>query len=201
MSATEEMTPTAHLAALKEAPEAGAFQKLVTGMEYDDSDEAYEALVEQAEEAGDDEEFPEAAKAFRDLSVLAWVRSDNRMMENFAIQALYYGTIVGFDTLLGNFTAVWAMWAHVLPTLKPGDRARLQNFARFGRSFQLGLRKREETDDRVNAAVTLLAPTFESLGELNLKKIADRKVDITADTATLWDEVNKLLAQIETSTT
>jgi len=196
------MTPTAHLAALKSASDAAGFQRLALETVYEDAatlEEAYEALVEAAEEAADDEEFAPAAAAFRKLSVMAWARDDNRMVENFATQALYYGTIVGFDVLLQNHITVWSMWAHMLPSLKARDRARLQDFARFKRSFDLGLRKREEPDNRVNAAAALLAPTFEKLGDLNLRMIEDRKAEIDDETAALWDEVTQLLAQIESS--
>lgn len=202
MSTTGERTPTAFLASLKEAHDAQAFQQLVLGMAYEDAgalEQAYEALVEEAEQAGDNEAFPQAAEAFRKLAAMAWTRDDNRMVENFSTQALYYGTLVDFDTLLQNYATAWAIWAHLLSTLKPRDRARLQDFARFGRSFQLGLREREEPDQRVGAAVSLLAPTFESLGALNLKKIDDRKADLTDDTATLWDEVSNLVAQLAAS--
>lgn len=202
MTMTGEMTPTAYLAALKEAEDATGFQKLVLGTVYDDVDaleETYEELIEEAEEAGDDDEFAQAAESFRKVSVLAWARDDNRMVENFAIQALYYGTLNTFDSLLENYTTVWAMWAHILPRLSPRDRARLQDFARFTRSFQLGLRELEEDDQRVTAAVSLLFPTFERLGELNVKKIDDRRADIDDETEALWDEVGQLLMQIEES--
>ena len=110
-----------------------------------------------------------------------------------------YGALAGLDVLLENYTTVWTMWAHMLPELQARERARLQDFARFGRSFQLGLRKRDGSDQRVTAAVSLLAPTFDQMGKLNLKKINDRKADLTDETAALWDEVNELLTRIETS--
>lgn len=202
MSTVKEMTPTAYFAALKEAADPQAYQELVLGTAYDDRDalnEAYEALVEEAEEAGDDEEFEQAAEAFRKVSVLAWAQGDNRLTENFSIQALYYGTLANFDTLLENYATVWAMWAHMLPGLKARDRARLQDFARFRRSFELGLRERQETEQRFNATVSLLAPTFDSVGTLNSRAIDDRKADLTTDTGALWDEVGQLINRIETS--
>lgn len=202
MSITGEMTPTAYFAALKEAAGPQACQELVLGTTYTDADaldEAYEALINAAEEAGDDEAYAQAAEAFREVSVLAWAQDDNRLIENFSTQALYYGTLAGFDMLLENYATVWAMWAHMLPGLKSRERARLQDFARFRRSFELGLRKREDQDQRVNAAVSLLAPTFDTMGALNVRAINDRKADLTDDTAALWDEVGQLIAQIETS--
>lgn len=202
MSKIGEMTPTTYLAELKGAVDAQSFHKLVLGMVYDDSDdleEALDALIEEAEEAGDDEEFAEASDAFRKASVMAWAQGDNRMVENFAVQALYYGTLTGFDALVENYATVWAMWAHMLPKLKKRERARLQDCARFGRSFQLGLRERDEQDQRVSAAVALLMPTFDSIGALNLRAIDDKKADLTDDIASLWDEVGQLIAQIEAS--
>lgn len=200
MSTTEVKTPTEYFATLKAAIGAETYQEMVLGAVYDNADvleEAYEALLEEAEEAGDDEEFALAADSFRKLSVMAWAQDDSRMVENFSIQALYYGVTVNFDILLKNYSTTWSMWAHLLPKLKPRERARLQDFARFNRSFQLGLRKREDSDERLVAAVSLLAPTFDNLGELNLRKIDDRRADITDDTAALWGEVEQLLAQIE----
>jgi len=113
-------------------------------------------------------------------------------------QALYYGTLTAFDVLMENYATVWAMWAHMLPKLKARDRARLQDFARFRRSFELGMREREASDSHVNAAVSLLAPTFDKMGALNVKAINDKKADLTAETAALWDEVGQLIKEIET---
>jgi len=202
MTMIGEKTPTAYLDILKEAADPQSYQELVLGTVYADKDaldEAHEALVEEGEEAGDDEEYEDAAEAFRKISVLAWAQGNNRLIENFSIQALYYGALAGFDVLLENYTTVWTMWAHMLPELKTHERARLQDFARFGRSFQFGLRERDEPDQRITAAVSLLAPTFDQMGKLNIKKINDRKADLTDETVALWDEVNELLTQIETS--
>ncbi len=91
------------------------------------------------------------------------------------------------------------MWAHMLPKLKARDRARLQDFARFRRSFDLGMREREVQDSHVTAAAALLAPTFDALGKLNLKAINDRKADLEAEMPPLWDEVGRLVAQIEST--
>jgi hypothetical protein len=202
MASTKEMSHTDYLAALKEAADPKAMQRFVLGMEYLDKDaleEAQESLLNEAEEAGDNKDFAPAAAAFRRLSVMAWGLDDNRMIENVGTQALYYGTLAGFDTLLENYATVWAMWAHMLPKLKPRDRARLQDFARFRRSFDLGMREREENDAHINAAVSLLAPTFDQLGKLNLRANNDRKVDLAPEMPALWDEASKLLVQIESA--
>lgn len=200
MATTKEKSYTEYFAALKGAADPKAMQQLVLGSVYDDADaltQAHEALLSQAEEAGDDKDFAPAAEAFRKDSVLTWGLDDNRMIENVSTQALYYGTLTGFNVLLENFATVWAMWAHMLPLLKSRDRARLQDFARFRRSFELGVREREESDPRLTAAAGMLAPTFDKLGALNVKAINDKKADIAADTAALWDEVAKLIGEIE----
>lgn len=203
MSSTKEMSLTEYFTAVKEAADPEACQQLVLGTVYNDDEkgleETYEALIEEAEEAGDFEDFDTAAKAFRALTVLAWAQNDSRMIENFATQALYYGTLVDLDTLLENYTTVWGIWAHLLPNLRPRERMRLQDFARFRRSFQLGLRERDESDERMTAAVSLLAPTFDSMGAINLKGIEDRSADLSEDAATLWDETDELIEEIVSS--
>jgi hypothetical protein len=202
MPTTKEKSHVEYFATLRAAADPNAMQELVLGSAHADNtalSEAYEAQLAQAEEAGDDKEYAPAAEGFRQVAVLAWALDDNRMMENLATQALYYGTLTSFDALLENYATAWAMWAHVLPKLKQRDRARLQNFARFRRSFELGMRERDESDPHVNAAVSLLAPTFDSLGALNLKALNDKKADVTNETAALWDETAKLIQQIEES--
>ncbi len=201
MPTTKEKSHTEYFSALKAAADASAMQELVLGTVHagDELAETHEALLNQAEEAGDDKENAQAAEAFRKDAVLSWAMDDNRMVENLSTQALYYGTLTGFDALLENYATAWAMWAHLLPGLKARDRARLQDFARFRRSFELGMRERDENDAHVNAAVSLLAPTFDSLGALNVKAINDKKADLTTDLAGLWDEVSKLIGEIETT--
>jgi len=202
MSETKEKTPSAYFATLKETSDSQALQELILGTVITDAEaleEAHEALVTEAEEAGDDEDYAKAADAFIKVSVLAWEQGDNRLIENFTTQALYYGTLNGFDSLVENFSTVWSMWAHMLPKLKPRDRARLQDFARFRRSFELGLRKVQGDDKRIGTALTLLVPTFDTMGALNLKGIDDRKADLTEETSALWDEVGGLISQIESS--
>lgn len=201
MATTKEMSHAEYFAALKAAADPSAMQTLVLGSIYADKDaldQAHEALLAEAEEAGDNKDYAPAAEAFRKDSVLTWAQDDNRMVENVSTQALYYGTLTSFDTLMENYTTVWAMWAHMLPKLKPRDRARLQDFARFRRSFDLGVREREASDSHISAAVTLLAPTFDKMGALNVKAINDKKADLTAETAVLWDEVSQLIKEIET---
>lgn len=202
MPTTKEKTHAEYFAALQAAADPKAMQELVLGSAHADKEalaEAHEALLAQAEEAGDDKEYAPAAEDFRNDSVLAWALDDNRMVENVSTQALYYGTLASFDTLLENYATVWAMWAHMLPKLKQRDRARLQDFARFRRSFELGVREREESDPHVNAAAALLAPTFDALGALNVKALNDKKADVTDETAAQWNEVAKLIKQIEDS--
>jgi len=202
MPTTKEKSHTEYFAAIKAAADPAAMQQQVLGSVYPDNEalnEAHEALLAQAEEAGDEKENASAAEGFRKDSVLTWALDDNRMVENISTQALYYGTLASFDTLLENYATVWAMWAHMLPKLKQRDRARLQDFARFRRSFELGMREREESDAHVNAAVSLLAPTFDALGALNVKALNDKKADVTAETNALWDEVGALVKQIEDS--
>ncbi len=202
MPTTKEKTHAEYFAALQAAADPNAMQELVLGSAHADKEalaEAHEALLARAEEAGDDKEFAPAAERFRNDSVLAWALDDNRMVENVSTQALYYGTLASFDTLLENYATVWAMWAHMLPKLKQRDRARLQDFARFRRSFELGVREREESDPHLNAAAGLLAPTFDALGALNVKALNDKKADVTDETAAQWDEVAKLIKQIEDS--
>ena len=202
MPTTKEKSHTEYFAALKAAADPNAMQELVLGSAHADHaalTEAHEALLAQAEEAGDDKNYAPAAEGFRNDSVLAWALDDNRMVENVSTQALYYGTLASFDTLLENYATVWAMWAHMLPKLKQRDRARLQDFARFPRSFELGMREREESDSHVNAAVSLLVPTLDALGALNVKALNDKKADITDETAAQWGEVAKLIQQIEES--
>jgi hypothetical protein len=201
MPTTIEKSHTEYFAALKGAGDAQAMQQVVLGTTHDADalNETHEALLAEAEEAGDNKEYAPAAEAFRKDAVLAWALDDNRMIENISTQALYYGTLSGFDTLLENYATAWAMWAHMLPKLKARDRARLQDFARFRRSFELGMREREESDPHVHAAVSLLAPTFDAMGTLNVKALNDKKADITAETAALWDEVGKLIGEIEAS--
>ncbi len=202
MSDTKEMTPSAYFATLKDTSDSQALQELILGTVVTDAEaleEAHEALVTEAEEAGDDEDYAKAAEAFIKVSVLAWEQGDNRLIENFTTQALYYGTLNGFDSLVENYLTVWSMWAHMLPKLKPRDRARLQDFARFRRSFELGLRKVQGDDERIGTALTLLVPTFDTMGALNLKGIDDRKADLTEETSALWDEVGGLISQIESS--
>src|SRR5581483_6103084 len=125
--------------------------------------------------------YEPAAEAFRKESALAAMLDDNRMVESVSTQALYYGALSSFETLMDNYSTVWTMWAHMLPKLKPRDRARLGDFARFRRSFELGLREREVDDSHINAAVSLLAPTFDTLGVLNVKAMSDKKADITGE--------------------
>lgn len=200
MATTKEMTHTAYFAALKAAADPKAMQELVLGSALADAGaltEAHEAKLAEAEEAGDNKDYAPAAEAFRKDSVLAWALDDNRMIENVSTQALYYGTLTGFDGLMENFATVWAMWAHMLPLLKSRDRVRLQDFARFRRSFELGVREREASDPHLNAAAGMLAPTFDKIGALNVKAINEKKADIAADTAALWDEVAKLIGEIE----
>ncbi|MBI3764276.1 MAG: hypothetical protein HY260_20740 [Chloroflexi bacterium] len=200
MATTKEMTHSAYFAALKAAAEPADMQELVLGaapVSGDALNEAHEATLAAAEEAGDNKDFTPAAEAFRKDAALTWGLDDNRMIENVSTQALYYGTLTGFDVLMENYATVWAMWAHMLPKLKSRDRARLQDFARFRRSFELGVREREESDPQLNAAAGMLAPTFDKMGALNVKALNDKKADITADTAALWDEVAKLIGEIE----
>lgn len=202
MSAIGKMTPATYLASLKEARDPQSFQEAVLGVTYTEGealDEAHEALIDEGEEAGDFEEHARAAEAFCKATVLAWAQDDSRLIENFSIQALYYGTLAGLDALIENYSTVWAIWAHLLPNLKPRERMRLQDFARFRRSLQLGLRERDETDERLNATVSLLASTFESMGALNVKAIDDRTLDLTDDIVILWEEASQLLAQVKTS--
>jgi hypothetical protein len=201
MPTTKEKSHTEYFAALQGAGDAQAMQLLVleTSHSGDALTEAHEALLAEAEEAGDNKDYAPAAEAFRKDAVLAWGLDDNRMIENLSTQALYYGTLTGFDALLENYSTTWAMWAHMLPKLKARDRARLQDFARFRRSFELGVREREESDSHINAAVSLLAPTFDKMGQLNLKALNEKKADITEETAALWGEVSKLIGEIETS--
>jgi len=201
MATTKEMSHTEYFATLKAAADPSAMQTLVLGSAYADKDaldQAHEALLAEAEEAGDNKDYAPAAEAFRKDSVLTWAQDDNRMVENVSTQALYYGTLTAFDVLMENYATVWAMWAHMLPKLKARDRARLQDFARFRRSFELGMREREASDSHVNAAVSLLAPTFDKMGALNVKAINDKKADLTVETAALWDEVGQLIKEIET---
>lgn len=201
MATTKEMSHTEYFATLKAAADPSAMQTLVLGSVYADKDaldQAHEALLAEAEEAGDNKDYAPAAEAFRKDSVLTWAQDDNRMVENVSTQALYYGTLTAFDVLMENYATVWAMWAHMLPKLKARDRARLQDFARFRRSFELGMREREASDSHVNAAVSLLAPTFDKMGALNVKAINDKKADLTVETAALWDEVGQLIKEIET---
>jgi len=201
MATTKEMSHTEYFATLKAAADPSAMQTLVLGSAYADKDaldQAHEALLAEAEEAGDNKDYAPAAEAFRKDSVLTWAQDDNRMIENVSTQALYYGTLTAFDVLMENYATVWAMWAHMLPKLKARDRARLQDFARFRRSFELGMREREASDSHVNAAVSLLAPTFDKMGALNVKAINDKKADLTVETAALWDEVGQLIKEIET---
>ncbi len=200
--ATKEKTITEFFAELKKAAEPNEMQQLILGTVYADKEAlntAHEAALAEAEEAGDNKDFAPAADAFRKDSVLALGLDDNRMIENVSTQALYYGTLTNFDVLLENFATVWAMWAHLMPKIKPRDRARLQGFERFRRSFELGVREREQEDSHINAAAALLAPTFDKMGALNVRAMNDKKVDVTAETAELWDEVGKLLNQIETT--
>jgi len=202
MAATQEKTYTEYFAELKQASGPDAMQQLVLGSVYADKDAlnaAHEALLAEAEEAGDNRDYLPAADAFRKDSVMAWTLDDNRMIENVSTQALYYGALTDFGTLIRNYSSVWAMWAHMLPKLKPRDRARLGDFARFRRSFELGLREREADDRRISAAVSLLAPTFDALGALNIKAINDKNADVTEATGQLWEDTARLLQEIEKS--
>ena len=201
MATTKEMSHTEYFAALKAAADPTAMQTLVLGSAYADKgalDQAHEALLVEAEEAGDNKDYAPAAEAFRKDSALTWAQDDNRMIENVSTQALYYGTLTGFDMLMENYATVWAMWAHMLPQLKARDRARLQDFARFRRSFELGTRERADSDAHINAAVSLLAPTFDKIGALNVKALNDKKADITPEIAALWNEVGQLIKEIQT---
>lgn len=198
---TTDKTFVDYFAALKSAADPKAMQEVVLGSTQGEQAlrETFEALVSEAEEAGDNIEFEPAAQAFRKSAVLAWALGDDRMVENLSAQALYYGALSDLETLLENFAVTWALMAHRLPRMKPRERSRLQDFARFRRSLELGLRARKEEDQRLSAAVTLLIPAFEKLGAGNLKAMEDKKLDLTAETGELWDEVSRLIGQIEKS--
>lgn len=197
MATAKETDHTEYFAALKEATDPDAMQEIVMGSSLSDKDEVmelYESLLVEAEDASDAKNYPPAAEGFRKESVLAWALNDSRLVESVSTQALYYGTLTGYDAMLKNFATVWAIWAHVLPQLKPKERARLGDFARFSRSFQLGMR--EADADRVGDAVVRLAPAFARMGELNLKAIEDKKLDFTDDLQAMWDDVSKLIDEL-----
>lgn len=184
---------------LKTAGDPGEMQKVVIGTDLSGAElqSEFDRLLADAETAGDEEQNPEAAKGFRACSVLAWVLEDSRLMESLSAQALYYGTQVDLETLLRNFAITWAMLAHDLPEMKSGQRARLQDFARFRRSLELGLRARKGQDATISATVSLLAPTFDQLGEINTQAMEDRTLDVAGRVNPLWDDVGKLIGKIE----
>ncbi len=191
-----------YFADLKAAGDGAALQQLVIGAALSGRealDQAHEALLKEAEEAGDNKQYAPAAEAFRKELALSWSLDDNRLLESASTQALYYGALTELGQLVDNFATVWALWAHVLPRLKARDRARLQDFARFARSIDLGLREREKSDAHVSAAVTLLVPTFEKLGALNMQALDNKNADLTGTLTKLWEEVGQLIGQIETA--
>jgi hypothetical protein len=186
---------------LKLASDSAQMQKTVIGSDLSGAElqSEFDRLLADAETAGDEEQNSEAANGFRTCSVLAWALEDSRLMESLSTQALYYGTQVDLDTLLRNFAIAWAMLAHDLPKMKSGQRARLQDFARFHRSLELGLRARKSQDAQISATVSLLAPTFDQLGEVNTQAMKDRTLDVAAEVDPLWDEVGRLIGKIDSA--
>ncbi len=167
-----------YFASLKDANDPKSMQEIVLGSAYQETDalsEAFQNEISNAEDAGDNNEFALASEAFRKGAVLAWALEDSRMVETLGTQALYYCTLTDFETLIKNSATVWSMLAHMLPGLKPGERSRLQDFARFRRSFELGLRLRKKKDKRINAAISLIAPAFDNLGSISLKGMVGSK--------------------------
>lgn len=189
-----------YFASLKDANDPKSMQEIVLGSAYQETDalsEAFQIAISNAEDAGDNNAFALASEVFRKGAVLAWALEDSRMVETLSTQALYYCTLTDFETLIKNSATAWSLLAHMLPGLKPGERSRLQDFARFRRSFELGLRIREKKDKRINAAIALIVPTFDKLGAINLKGIDDSKQDLTDEVSALWDEVSELMEQFE----
>lgn len=189
-----------YFASLKDANDPNAMQEIVLGsaiVEADTLSEACQSAISEAEGAGDENEFASASEAFRNGAVLAWALDDCRMIETLSTQALYYGTLTDVETLIKNSATAWSIQAHMLPGLNPRERARLQEFARFRRSFELGLRLREEEDKRISAAIALLAPAFDKLGAINLKGIEDSKRDLSEEVNVLWDELAALMEQFD----
>ncbi len=202
MATNAQMSHTKYLTALRAAKDCKALQQLALGSpvsNQDALDQAHEALLKEAEEAGDNKQYAPAAKAFRKDLALAWAMDDNRLLENVSAQALYYGALTDLDTLLENCLTVWAVWAHIVPGLKARDRARLQDLARFRTSLDLGVRERENGDSHISAAVSLLAPTFEKIGALNVRALDDKSANLDKAMVDLWEDLAKLVKQIDTS--
>ena len=202
MAGTSTLAFKQRLTALREAARPEAMQEAVIGQIYTDKAELegmFDSLRDEAEEAGDSHEFTKAADCYCKDMVLAWTLNDNRMAESCATQALYYGAMGDLSTLIKTFMTTWAVWAHLVSCLDKRERARLQDFARFRRSLELALRHREDKDKRVEAAASLLASTFDKLGELNLKVAGANQEKAPGGMDALWDEVAGLLEKIEAS--
>jgi hypothetical protein len=196
---TNEKGITGLFADLRAANDPSAMQMVMLGatLSGDELRNKFEDLLTEAEDAGDEEQYSHAADGFRTNAVLAWALRDARTIESLSAQALYYGTLTDLEGLLKNYATTWSILAHLLPEIKSSERARLQDFARFRRSFELGLRARKERNERISAAVSLLAPTFDHLGAVNMDAIEDKGLDVEGKIKPLWDDVSKLIEKIE----
>jgi hypothetical protein len=202
MAGTSTIASKDRLAALKQASRPEPMQEAVIGeilTDKADLERMFESLRDEAEEAGDSHEFAKAAQSYCIDMILAWTLNDNRMTESCATQALYYGAMGDMGTLVDAFVPTWAVWAHLVSCLDKRDRARLQDFARFRRSLEIAVRHREDKDERIAAAASLLAGAFDKLGEFNLKAAGGSMEKAPGAMDALWDEVAGLLDRIEGS--